>query len=127
MTDCLIMADRLRVNQVLINILNNAVKFTPAGGSVFFRAAQTIEKTDKWVDCEFYIRDTGIGMSEEFQKHIFEAFSRAQSSTVSKIEGTGLGMAITKNIVDLMKGSIQVESEEKKRNGIYGTSSLCNL
>lgn len=114
MTDRLIMADRLRVNQVLINILNNAVKFTPAGGSVFFRAAQIIEKMDKWVDCEFYIRDTGIGMSEEFQKHIFEAFSRAQSSTVSKIEGTGLGMAITKNIVDLMNGSIQVESEEKK-------------
>ena len=114
MIDVVVMADRLRLNQVLINILNNAVKFTTSGGNVFFRVTQTIESTKNWADCEFYIKDTGIGMSEEFQKHIFEAFSRAQSSTVSKIEGTGLGMAITKNIVELMNGTIEVESQEKK-------------
>ncbi|WP_432627859.1 ATP-binding protein [Brotaphodocola sp.] len=112
-----ILADELRLNQILINILSNAIKFTPAGGSIWFTINE-IDESDRQTDGKtgyrFVIRDTGIGMSREFQKHIFETFSREESVAVNNIQGTGLGMAITKNIVDMMNGKISVQSEEGK-------------
>ncbi len=109
-----IITDPLRLNQILLNILSNAVKFTPTGGMISIRIAQK-NGAPKGRGCyEFRIKDNGIGMSEEFQKHIFEAFSREENSTVSGIQGTGLGMSITKNIVDLMGGTIAIESEPGK-------------
>ena len=109
-----IITDPLRLNQILLNILSNAIKFTPTGGMISIRIAQK-NGAPKGRGCyEFRIKDNGIGMSEEFQKHIFEAFSREESSTVSGIQGTGLGMSITKNIVDLMGGTIAIESEPGK-------------
>ena len=109
-----IITDPLRLNQILLNILSNAIKFTPTGGTISIRIAQK-NGAPKGRGCyEFRIKDNGIGMSEEFQKHIFEAFSREESSTVSGIQGTGLGMSITKNIVDLMGGTIAIESEPGK-------------
>ena len=109
-----IITDKLRLNQVLLNILTNAVKFTPAGGMVSFRVIEKPSDTPGRTEFEFHIKDNGIGMSEEFQKTIFEAFTRERNSTVSGIQGTGLGMAITKNIVDLMGGTISVTSEKGK-------------
>ena len=109
-----IITDPLRLNQILLNILSNAIKFTPTGGTISIRIAQK-NGAPKGRGCyEFRIKDNGIGMSEEFQKHIFEAFSREESSTVSGIQGTGLGMSITKNIVDMMGGTIAIESEPGK-------------
>ena len=109
-----IITDPLRLNQILLNILSNAIKFTPTGGTISIRIAQK-NGAPKGRGCyEFRIKDNGIGMSEAFQKHIFEAFSREESSTVSGIQGTGLGMSITKNIVDLMGGTIAIESEPGK-------------
>ena len=109
-----VVADRLRLNQVLLNILSNAIKFTPNGGAVSFRVIEKPSASADRANFEFRIRDNGIGMSEEFQKTIFEAFTREKTSTVSGIQGTGLGMAITKNLVDLMGGTITVRSEEGK-------------
>ena len=109
-----IIADPLRLNQILLNILSNAIKFTPTGGMISIRIAQKNGAPKGCVCYEFRIKDNGIGMSEEFQKHIFEEFSREESSTVSGIQGTGLGMSITKNIVDLMGGTIALTSEPGK-------------
>ena len=106
-----IITDPLRLNQVLLNILSNAIKFTPTGGMISLRIAQKNDAPTGRARYEFRIKDNGIGMSAEFQKHIFEEFSREESSTVSGIQGTGLGMSITKNIVDLMGGTIAIESE----------------
>ena len=106
-----IITDPLRLNQILLNILSNAIKFTPTGGMISIRIAQKNGAPKGCVCYEFRIKDNGIGMSEEFQKHIFEEFSREESSTVSGIQGTGLGMSITKNIVDLMGGTIAIASE----------------
>lgn len=107
-----IISDRLRLNQVLLNILTNAVKFTPEGGTISFTVIEVPQNNDGGTSYEFRIKDTGIGMSEEFQEHIFEAFSREQSGVVSDIQGTGLGMAITKNIVDMLGGTITVNSKK---------------
>ena len=109
-----IITDSLRLNQVLLNILTNAVKFTPAGGTISFRVIERPLPSPALTSFEFRIRDNGIGMSSEFQKTIFDAFTRERTSTVSGIQGTGLGMAITKNIVDMMGGTIDVISEEGK-------------
>ena len=109
-----IITDPLRLNQVLLNILSNAIKFTPTGGMISLRIAQKNGAPTGRARYEFRIKDNGIGMSAEFQKHIFEEFSREESSTVSGIQGTGLGMSITKNIVDLMGGTIAIESEPGK-------------
>lgn len=109
-----IITDKLRLNQVLLNILSNAIKFTPAGGIIGFRLIEEPSSRADTADFVFRIKDNGIGMSKEFQKTIFEAFTRERTSTVSGTQGTGLGMAITKNIVDMMGGSISVESEEGK-------------
>ena len=109
-----IICDKLRLNQVLLNILSNAMKYTKPGGMVSVRVSQTSEATDGYAAYEFKVKDTGIGMSSEFLQHVFEPFEREQTSTVSGIQGTGLGLAITKNIVDMMNGTITVESEEGK-------------
>ena len=109
-----VVTDKLRLNQVLLNILTNAVKFTPSGGTISFTVTEAPHEKEGFTNFEFRIKDTGIGMSEEFQKIIFDSFSREQTSTVSGIQGTGLGMAIAKNIVDLMGGTISVSSEKDK-------------
>ena len=106
-----VIADPLRLEQILINVLANAVKFTPDGGQISLRIVQKDTASADYADFEFHIKDNGIGMSEEFQKHIFEQFARERTSTVSKIQGTGLGLAITKSLVDMMGGRITVESE----------------
>ncbi|MDE6746728.1 MAG: response regulator, partial [Oscillospiraceae bacterium] len=98
----------------LLNILSNAMKYTKPGGMVSVRVSQTSEAAEGAASYEFKVKDTGIGMSKEFLKHVFEPFEREQTSTVSGIQGTGLGLAITKNIVDMMNGTITVESEEGK-------------
>ncbi len=113
-TDENIYCDRLRLNQVLLNILSNAMKFTSPGGTVSMRITQRSISRTGYASYEFYIKDTGIGMSSEFVKTIFEPFTRERSSTVSNTQGTGLGMAITKTIVDMMGGTIEVRSEEGK-------------
>ena len=107
-----VLCDKLRLNQVLLNILGNAVKFTPEGGSVRFSVSEQAGAPDGFADYAFVIADTGIGMSEAFQKHIFEPFSRAEN--VGGIQGTGLGMSIAANVVALMGGSVGVESEQGK-------------
>lgn len=109
-----IITDKLRLNQVLLNIVSNAMKFTPVGGTISIRISEKPCALNGYATYEFRIKDNGIGMSEEFQKHIFESFTREQTATVSGIQGTGLGMAITKNIVDMMGGTINVKSEEGK-------------
>lgn len=109
-----ILTDKLRLNQVLLNILGNSAKFTKPGGSIYFKVKEMENAPEGYVNYCFDIKDTGIGMSREFSKHIFEAFTREQTVTVSGIQGSGLGMAIVKNIVDLLGGSIQVNSEIDK-------------
>ena len=107
-----IFCDKLRLNQVLLNLLSNAIKYTPTGGTISFRIEEKPGAPEGYANYEFYIRDTGIGMSEEFVSHIFEPFERERNSTISGIQGTGLGMAITKNIVDMMNGTIEVTSKQ---------------
>ena len=107
-----IITDPLRLNQVLLNILSNAIKFTPSGGTISIQIIQKNTGIKDRADYEFRVKDTGIGMSEEFMDHIFEEFAREETSTVSRIQGTGLGMAIAKRIVDLMGGTIEVNSEQ---------------
>lgn len=109
-----ILCDRLRLNQVLLNLLSNAMKFTKPGGIVSVRILQKENAADGRASYEFQVKDTGIGMSREFLEHVFEPFERERTSTVSGIQGTGLGMAITKNIVDMMGGQISVASEVGK-------------
>lgn len=109
-----IICDKLRLNQVLLNCLSNAMKFTRPGGTVGVRVVQKANAPEGYADYDFIVRDTGIGMSREFAEHIFEPFTREQTTTVSGIPGTGLGMAITKNIVDMMGGQISVTSETGK-------------
>ncbi|MBQ1658646.1 MAG: transporter substrate-binding domain-containing protein, partial [Clostridia bacterium] len=107
-----IFVDKLRLQQVLLNILSNAVKFTPTGGMISLKVIEKQLTDNKTAWFEFRIKDNGIGMSEEFRNMIFDAFTREQTSTVSGIQGTGLGMAITKKIVDMMGGTISVNSAE---------------
>ena len=109
-----VVADSLKLNQVFINLLSNAVKYTPAGGSIAFRIMQKTTFRHGYGDYIFIIKDNGIGMSQEFVKHIFEPFERESTVTQSGIQGTGLGMAITRNIVEMMGGEISVESEVGK-------------
>ena len=107
-----ILCDRLRLNQILLNLLGNSIKYTPAGGIVSIRVTEKPSAPAGHASYEFSVRDTGIGMSEEFVAHIFEPFERERNSTTSGIQGTGLGMAITRNIVDMMNGSIHVKSRQ---------------
>ncbi|MCI8466519.1 MAG: response regulator [Lachnospiraceae bacterium] len=107
-----IYCDKLRLNQVLLNLLGNAIKYTGMGGIITMRIVEKAGAPAGYANYEFHVRDTGVGMSEEFIAHIFEPFEREKNTTISGIQGTGLGMAITKNIVDMMNGSISVKSEE---------------
>ncbi|MBR3159112.1 MAG: response regulator [Atopobiaceae bacterium] len=122
-----IVTDKLRLNQVLLNILSNAIKFTPPGGTISLSVVELPSDREGYASYEFHVRDTGIGMSEEFQKTIFEPFTREQTSTVSGIQGTGLGMAITKNIVDMMGGTIEVQSTvgEGSEFTVYLEARIC--
>ena len=106
--------DKTRLNQVLLNLLSNAVKFTPAGGTVSVRIRQYPGKVKGSELYEIRVKDNGIGMSQEFVQKIFSPFERERTSTVSRIQGTGLGMAITKNIVNMMGGTIEVLTEQGK-------------
>ena len=113
-TDEDVYCDKTRLSQVLLNLLSNAIKFTPAGGTVSVRLRQ-LPCTKKGSGCyEIRVKDTGIGMSQEFAQKIFDPFERERTSTVSKTQGTGLGMAITKNIVNMMGGTIEVRTEQGK-------------
>ena len=109
-----IVADKLRLNQVLLNIVGNAVKFTPVGGTINIRVQEKPCPRTGYATYVFTVKDNGIGMSQEFQQHVFDSFSREQTATRSGIQGTGLGMAICKNIVDMMGGTIAVKSEQGK-------------
>ena len=113
-TDEDVFCDKTRLNQVLLNLLSNAIKFTPPGGTVSVRIAQLPNAPEGKGAYEIKVKDTGIGMSQEFAEKIFEPFERERTSTVSKIQGTGLGMAISKNIIDMMGGTITVQTERDK-------------
>ena len=109
-----VIADPLKLNQVFINLMSNAVKYTPAGGSISFKIIQKTTFRHGYGDYVFVIKDNGTGMSPNFVEHIFEPFERESTVTQSGIQGTGLGMAITRNIVEMMNGTISVESEVGK-------------
>ena len=113
-TDEDVYCDKTRLNQILLNLLSNAIKFTPAGGTVSVRVRQLAGKIRGCGQYEFRVKDNGIGMSPEFAQKIFEPFERERTSTVSRIQGTGLGMAITKTIVDMMGGTIEVQTAQGK-------------
>lgn len=117
-----IRCDKLHVDQALLKLLSNAIKFTPSGGTVWLTVAQKPDAPDGYGDYEIRVKDTGIGMSKEFIEHIFEPFERERNTTASGIHGTGLGMSITKNIIDAMGGTITVDSEKDK-----GTEFVINL
>ncbi len=106
--------DKLRLNQIMLNLTSNAIKFTGSGGTVSIKITQKPSEKEGYGIYEFSVSDTGIGMSPEFLETVFEPFTRERNSTVSGIQGTGLGMAITKNIVDIMGGKIEVQSEQGK-------------
>lgn len=119
-----VIADPLKLNQVFINLLSNAVKYTPAHGSISFRIQQKTTFRHGYGDYVFIIKDTGIGMASDFLQHVFEPFERESTTTRTGIEGTGLGMAITKNIVEMMNGTISVESEVGKGSTFKVSLSL---
>ena len=106
-----IYGDYLRITQVVANLLSNAMKFTPPGGSVTFRCAQLPEEQEGFARFALHVRDTGIGMDEEFQKRMFDAFERAENSTASGVQGTGLGLAISKRLAELMGGTLRCTSK----------------
>ncbi len=106
-----LLGDKLRINQILINLLSNAVKYTPKGGAIQMRVEELPQVVDSYSRIRFTVSDNGIGMSKDYLKVIFDPFTREHSATLNQIQGTGLGMAITKSLVDLMGGSIHVKSE----------------
>lgn len=107
-----VIGDETHINQVLINVLSNAVKYTPEGGKIWLRFIGLPQRSERLARIRIEVEDTGCGMSQEFLKTIFDAFSRAENSTTNKVQGTGLGMSIAKSLVDLMGGTIAVTSEE---------------
>ena len=109
-----LLGDETRMNQILINLLSNAVKYTPNGGTIWFRIIGQKQRSNQYEHIRIEVEDNGYGMTQEYLATIFEAFTRAENSTTNKVQGTGLGMAITKNIVELMGGSIDVSSEVNK-------------
>lgn len=109
-----LIGDETRINQILINLLSNAVKYTPEGGSIWFRIMGMKQRSSQYEHICIEVEDNGYGMTQEYLKTIFDAFTRAENSTTNKVQGTGLGMAITKNIVELMGGTINVSSEVGK-------------
>lgn len=116
--------DATKLQQILLNVLNNAIKFTPENGSVTLLCEQGSVDSNDTASYTFSVKDTGIGMDEEFQKHAFEAFERERTSTESKTEGTGLGLAIVKRLVDMMNGNISIDSEPGRGTEIRITTPL---
>lgn len=117
--------DSVRLNQVLINLLSNALKFTPEGGVIkVFLSQEPSPEGEKYVRCHFRVKDNGIGMTKEFQERIFDTFTREEKALVNKIEGTGLGMAITKAIVEAMKGTITLQSAPGEGSDFHITLDL---
>ncbi len=112
-TDRCVICDENRIHRILLNLMSNSLKFTPKGGIITLALHQLGVENGEGI-YELSVADTGIGMSPEFAKHVFDAFERERTQTVSKLQGTGLGMAITKSLVDLMGGEIRVESEQNK-------------
>ena len=117
-----VICDENRLNRVLLNLLSNAYKFTPNGGKISVTLVQKNDGENDFGEYELRVKDSGIGMTKEFAAKVFEAFERERTSTVSKIQGTGLGMAITKSIVDLMHGNIEVVTAPNQ-----GTEFIINL
>lgn len=109
-----LVGDETRLNQILINLLSNAVKYTPEGGNIWFRVTALKQRSSQYERIRIEVEDDGYGMTPEYLETIFDAFTRAENSTTNKVQGTGLGMAITKNIVELMGGTIEVFSEVDK-------------
>lgn len=109
-----LLGDETRINQILINLLSNAVKYTPEGGNIWFRIIGLKQRSEQYEHIRIEVEDDGYGMTQEYLKTIFDAFTRAENSTTNKVQGPGLGMAITKNIVELMGGTIDVSSEVDK-------------
>ncbi len=109
-----LIGDETRINQILINLLSNAVKYTQEGGDIWFRMIGLKQRSSQYEHIRIEVEDNGFGMTQEYLKTIFDAFTRAENSTTNKVQGTGLGMAITKNIVELMGGTIEVFSELNK-------------
>lgn len=109
-----LIGDETRINQILINLLSNAVKYTPEGGNIWLRIIGLKQRSSQFEHIRIEVEDNGYGMTQEYLKTIFDAFTRAENSTTNKVQGTGLGMAITKNIVELMGGTIEVSSELNK-------------
>lgn len=109
-----LLGDETRINQILINLLSNAVKYTQEGGNIWFRMIGMKQRSPQFEHIRIEVQDDGYGMTSEYLKIIFDAFTRAENSTTNKVQGTGLGMAITKNIVELMGGTIDVSSEVNK-------------
>ena len=109
-----LLGDETRINQILINLLSNAVKYTPENGSIWFRIIGLKQRSSQYEHIRIEVQDNGYGMTPEYLGTIFDAFTRAENSTTNKVQGTGLGMAITKNIVELMGGTIDVTSEVDK-------------
>ena len=108
-----VLGDPNRLNQVLMNILSNAVKYTPTGGHIRFEVEE-LPRNEHYARYRFVVQDDGIGMSADYQKTLFDPFTREERSGTNKVQGTGLGMAITKSVIDLMGGSISVESATGK-------------
>ena len=109
-----VVCDAAKVREIYLNLISNAYKYTPSGGKVSVTMKELASDKEGYITIEGTVSDTGIGMSEEYLPHIYEVFTRAQNATESRIEGTGLGMAIVKNLIDLMDGTITVESEQGK-------------
>ena len=107
-----LLGDKLHLNQILINLLSNAIKYTPEGGAISLTVEELAPTTPQYAHLRFMVRDNGIGMSPDFLRTVFDPFSREENSTTSGIQGTGLGMAITKNLVDLMGGVIHADSRQ---------------
>lgn len=106
-----LLGDETRINQILINLLSNAVKYTQEGGKIYFRMIGQRQRSSQYQHIRIEVEDNGYGMTEEYQEKLFDAFTRAENSTTNKVQGTGLGMAITKSIVELMGGTIDVFSQ----------------
>ncbi len=106
-----LVGDELRINQILLNLLSNAVKYTPVGGSIWLRIIGLKQRSSQYEHIRIEVEDNGYGMTPEYLEKLFDAFTRAENSTTNKVQGTGLGMAITKSIVELMGGTIEVFSE----------------
>ena len=113
-TDSHIRLDVVRFNRIMINILSNAVKYTNSGGHVLFTVKQVSSRKNNLCSYEFIVSDNGIGMTKDFVRHIYDSFSRERSSTISGVEGTGLGMSITKGLIDKMGGKISIKTQQRK-------------